>query len=145
MNKDLERAKIELLQGDYTCVLVNGENIVTSTKRGVAPLLGWLEEGIDLRGYSAADKVVGRGAAMLYALMEIKVLYAAVLSEEAKAALKEAGIEVYYGELVPRIQNRTKTGYCPMEEAVLGITDPEEALVSIKKKLEFLRNNQVGA
>lgn len=139
MNQNLDRAKEILLAGDYTCVLVEGDEILTSEKRGVAPLLGWIDEGHDLSGYSAADKVVGRGAAMLYVLMGIQSLYAAVLSKEAEAALESAGIEVTYGELVPRIQNRTKTGYCPMEEAVLGITDPKEALLAIRKKLESLR------
>lgn len=139
MNQNLDRAKEILQNSDYTCVLVSGDRILTSDKRGVAPLLGWLEEGADLREYAAADKVVGRGAAMLYVLMGIKQIYAGILSKEAEEALKNAGIEVSYGELVPRIQNRTKTGYCPMEEAVLGITDPKEARAAILKKLELLR------
>lgn len=139
MNKDLEIAKNVLRENEFTCVLEKDDHVFTSTKRGVAPLLDWIEQGLDLNGFSAADKVVGRGAAMLYILMGIQSLYAGVLSKEAEDALKQAGIEVYCDELVPRIQNRTKTGYCPMEEAVLGIIDPEEALVAIKKKLESLR------
>ena len=130
MNQNLEKAREILLGSEYTCVLVKGDSIYTSEKRGVAPLLNWIEQGLDLSGFAAADKVVGRGAAMLYA---------GVLSAEAKAALEDAGVEVYCGELVPRIQNRTKTGYCPMEEAVLGITDPQEAYTAIQRKLEELR------
>lgn len=139
MNRDLLKAKDILLKNECTCVLVKGDAGYTSDRRGVAPLLNWIEQGIDLQGYSAADKVVGRGAAMLYILMGIQSLYAGVLSKEAEDALKQANIDVYSEVTVPRIQNRTKTGYCPMEEAVLGITDPEEALAAIQKKLESLR------
>lgn len=139
MNQNLEKAKEILLGSEYTCVLVKGDSIYTSEKRGVAPLLNWIAQELDLSGFAAADKVVGRGAAMLYILMGMKVLYAGVLSAEAKVALEDAEVEVYCGELVPRIQNRTKTGYCPMEEAVLGIIDPQEAYTAIQRKLEELR------
>ena len=94
MNKDLEIAKNVLRENEFTCVLEKDDHVFTSTKRGVAPLLDWIEQGLDLNGFSAADKVVGRGAAMLYILMGIQSLYAGVLSKEAEDALKQAGIEV---------------------------------------------------
>lgn len=128
---DLERAKA-LLTGQITCAIVRGEHAETSTLRGVAPLLTWLEG--DFAGYSAADKVVGRAAAFLYVLLGVKALYAAVLSKPAEEVLREHGISVSYGTLAERIVNRAGDGLCPMESATMGENDPVRALEKIKAK-----------
>ena len=56
-NCDLERAREIFDSGDYTCVLCKGEVTLTSTERGVKPLLNWLDGENVLKGFSAADKV----------------------------------------------------------------------------------------
>lgn len=57
---DIEHAK-QLLTGEgYTCVICRGDDIHTSEKRGVAPLIELLDSNIDVRGYSAADKTIGK-------------------------------------------------------------------------------------
>ena len=49
---DIEHAK-QLLTGEgYTCVICRGDDIHTSEKRGVAPLIELLDSKIDVRGYS---------------------------------------------------------------------------------------------
>ena len=53
----------------------------------------------------------------------------------AYEVFKKHNIEIYYDYMVEAIINRNKTGYCPMETAVIGIDTPEEALRAIKKKL----------
>lgn len=138
MNADLERAKELLTRGGYTCVICKDDAMYTSSKRGVKPLLDWLDERADLRGFSAADKVVGRGAALLYGLLGVRAVYADVLSQEARAALEHCGIVASCGNCVPRIVNRSGTGYCPIETAVLGIDDGEEALKVIRARLKEL-------
>ena len=55
---DLNRARALLTDGGYTCVLCRGDVFHTATHRGVRPLVDWLDSGLDLRGFSAADKVV---------------------------------------------------------------------------------------
>ncbi len=134
---DLKKAKALLPEG-YTCVVCMGSVTYTSTRRGVAPLLEWLESGVDLRGFSAADKVVGKAAAMLYVLLGIKAVYAEVLSERAAAVFNRFGIAFSCGETVPKIRNRTNTGFCPMEEATAAIDDPHEALCAIRERLRTL-------
>ena len=58
---DIEHAK-QLLTGEgYTCVICRGDDIHTSEKRGVAPLIELLDSNIDVRGYSAADQKSGDG------------------------------------------------------------------------------------
>ena len=72
---DLENAKQILLEGGYTCVLCRGKEIYTATARGVRPLVDWLDSGLDLRGFSAADKVVGRATAFLYVLLGVRTVH----------------------------------------------------------------------
>ena len=71
MDKNLLKARDLLLAGNYTCVVCREDTLYTTTHRGVAPLLNWLDDGTDLEGFSAADRVVGRGAAFLYCLLKV--------------------------------------------------------------------------
>ena len=135
---DLLTVLQELSKG-YTCVAYNGETLYTSTQRGVAPLLNWLEEGLCLEDFRVADKVVGKGAAFLYLLLGAKQIYAAVISVPALNVLKSHGVAVTFTTLVPAIANRDHTGYCPIETAVLDCENPEEALVKIRNRLQELR------
>ena len=50
VNKDLKIAAELLKKDGFSFVAVNGENIITSRKRGIAPLLELLEEGSTLEG-----------------------------------------------------------------------------------------------
>lgn len=63
MNPNLAEAKRLMENGGYTCVLYKDGITHTSTKRGVLPLKEWLEKKTELKGFSAADKVVGKAAA----------------------------------------------------------------------------------
>ena len=140
MYPDREKARDILTQGGYTCVVCHAEEIITDNRRGVRPLLEFLEQPRDWSCFCAADKVVGKAAAFLYQLMGVRALYAQVVSEPAAAVLQEAGIDLAYGTLVPAIRNRTDTGFCPMETAVWDVQDPEEALTVLKITLEQLTN-----
>ncbi|MBR5558914.1 MAG: DUF1893 domain-containing protein [Oscillospiraceae bacterium] len=140
MKADLQKAKALLQDKDYTCVICKGEQIYTSRKRGVAPLLEWLEQKTDLSGYSAADKVVGRAAAFLYLLLGISRLHACVISSLALQVLEQSGITCEYDLLVPAIRNRAGDGFCPMESAVEELKKPEEALCAIRDTLQKLKN-----
>lgn len=136
---DLERAKGLLEGSDNTCVIIGGDETLVSQKRGVAPLLEWLDEGRDLSGYSAADKVVGNGAAFLYVLLGVNDVYARVLSKSAFETLKRHRITVTYDVMTDAIRNRDNTGFCPIESAVAGISSPEEALEAIRERLKEMR------
>lgn len=127
-----------LNDGNYTCVLCRGDAIYTSTQRGVKPLLDWLDDGIDVKGFSAADKVVGKAAAFLYVLLGVKEVYACVMSESAIDTFVKNGILPQYDLSVKSIINRAGTGNCPMEEAVKNTDIPEEALTLIKRRLAEL-------
>ena len=131
---DFERAWGLLQEEGYTCVLCGNDQIYTSRLRGVTPLLSWLDEGLDLQGFSAADKVVGKAAAFLYVMLGVKEVYAQVMSTPAKAVLEAHHIPNGCEAEVAAIRNRTNTGFCPMETTVWEITDPLEALAAIRRK-----------
>lgn len=139
MLADLERAKEMLEQTSFTCVLCREELVYTTDVRGVRPLIDWLDSGEDTCGFSAADKVVGKAAALMYCLMGIRSVYGAVMSDAAVKVLRRNGIEAYWGRLTEHIRNRTNTGLCPMESATWDIDDPEEALPVIRATLKALQ------
>jgi iron complex outermembrane receptor protein/vitamin B12 transporter len=66
--------------------------------------------------------------------MGIKSIYAAVISQPSLDLLTENGVDVVYDELVPAIRNRDNTGFCPIESAVTGIDNLQDALVRIRKR-----------
>ena len=135
---DLERARALLTEGGYTVAVCGGGETRTDTRRGVAPLLNWLEEGVDFTGRAAADKVVGKAAAFLYLRLGVAAVYAGVMSAPAYDLLTAHGVDVTYGALTPAIRNRAGDGYCPMETVCLPLTDPMEAERAIRNRLAEL-------
>lgn len=133
MKTNLRKARDLLDAGNYTCVVCRGEIFYTATQRGVAPLLHWVETDLDLSGFSAADRVVGRGAAFLYCLLGVREVSARIMSRPAAEVLQSHGICAYADTFVDGIINRKGTGPCPFEAAVLEFQDPQEALTAIRK------------
>lgn len=141
MTKDLEKARNLLRQGGYTCVLCRGEKTVTHRRRGVAPLLDMLDSGESFEAFSAADKVVGKAAAMLYVRLKVAAVYAEVISKPALQVLRQHEIRTEHLRCVEAIRNRTDTGNCPMETAVLALEDPAQAENAIREKLRQLQRS----
>lgn len=135
---DLDMAKEQLIKEGCTSVVRKGDSVYFSKARGVKPLLNWLDEGLDFTGFSAADKVVGKAAAMLYVLLGVSRVHALVISKKAVQVLAGNGIEVTYDTLAERIHNRTNTGFCPMEEAVWELDDLQEGLQAVRDKVAQL-------
>lgn len=93
-----------------------------------------------LDGAAVADRVIGRGAAMLLVLGNVKQVYAKLISEPAIKVLREACIPLDYEKAVPNIINRDGTDVCPVEKLTMNITEPSEAFERIK---EFLINKNI--
>lgn len=139
--KDLDRARTLLGEGGYTVALCRGDVTYTDTRRGVAPLLALLDAGVDVTGFAAADRVVGKAAAFLYLRLGVTAVYASVMSTPAYDLLITHGIPTTYDTLVPAIRNRAGDGYCPMEQASLPHTDPAAAEAAIRARLAELVKN----
>ena len=138
MSELINYSKKRLL-GGYTCILYNGESEIVSSERGVSFLLGLYNSGKDYSGYVSADKVVGKGAALLYAILGIKEIYASVISESALSVLQNGDITCTYDTLVPHIINRRGDGICPIERATMDIENPADAPSVIARTLENLK------
>lgn len=136
---DLIRARETLIEKNYSCVFVNEEKMFCSKKRGIMPLIEFLESDKDFSGFSAADKTVGAGAAHLYVLLGVKAVWAKVISEIGIKILEENGFSVVYENKVPYIINRAGNGQCPIEKSVDGVEDSGEALEIIKNTLYKLK------
>ena len=143
MSSNLEKAADILKNGNYTLVAVNGNDVITSTKRGIKPLLQLLDNNVSLNGFSAADKVIGKAAAFLYVLLEINEVYSKVISKPALAILEKNNIRVQYDFLTDAVRNRDNTGFCPMETAVMNTDSAESALLMIYQKLDEIERVQI--
>ena len=136
---DIERAR-ELLKSDpsLTAVAVRGDKVLTTDKKGIRPLVEWLDSG-DMAGFSAADKAGGRAAAMLYDLMGIEEVYFIRASRHCMDYLIGKGIKAACGDTVEYILNRDRSGMCPMEELSLTTDDPSGFLEKARGKLSIKR------
>ena len=138
---DLDFAKRILKSGDYTCVLHKSGITYTSGERGVKPLVLWYESDISFRDFSAADKVIGKGAAHLYALLGVSSVFADVISAPALDLLESHGIRVEYNTETEHIINRRGDGICPFEAAVSDIDDSNAAYAAIRKQMKEMGIN----
>ncbi len=128
-----------LKEENLTCIVQKDDRILTSRLRGIRPLLDWIGQGENLHGSCAADRIVGKAAAMLYVLMGVKGVFAEVISESGLAVLKKHGIYAEYATLTSNIKSRDGNGLCPMEQNVLTIDEPFAAYIALTKKAEQLR------
>ena len=130
-----------LYQTDNTCMIYDNDILLfESNKKGVAPLLEYLDNKREVSYYLIlVDKVIGRGAVILAQLIGIKEIYTPVISKDALELANEYHIHCEYSSEVPLIINRNKTGRCPIENSVLGITDPVEGYELIKSTLQKLK------
>ena len=132
MTDILESAKEQLHNNNFSIVIVGENDVYTSTKHGVAPLLEILDGGNDvIKNSFVADKVVGKAAALLMVKGGVKEVYADIISSHA--------LDVFEKYKIKYIINRDKTGMCPMEKAVLEVDEPNTAYDVLKKKIAEMR------
>ncbi len=126
---DLDLARALLFANkDATLVAVRGDEIITVTDRGVKPPLRWVLDHKNLKGFSVADKVVGKAPALLYAILGPDAVFSPVMSWTGRAVLVASGIAVSHDLLVPHIKNRANDGQCPMDASVTNVWEPYEAV-----------------
>ncbi len=124
-----------------SCVIYNHGKIIRCHERGIKDLLRILKSAPQILADSMiADKVVGKGAAALMILGEIKSVYAEVISKPALELLATASIHISYGTCVPSIINRTGTGICPVETLCKDCNTATECLPLIENFVTQLNN-----
>ena len=134
----MEELKKRLEREDVRGVVraANGE-IREFHRQGVIDLFTLLtEEPQMLLGAQIADRVIGRGAALLMVKGRVQEVFAYVISKQALDILQQAGIPTTYATLQLYIINRAGTDICPVEKLTASTDDPDEAYELIK---EFLK------
>ena len=124
---------IKLLhEGNYSCVIKNGEEIRTFSNRGVKDLyLLLLDDSEFLKEAFIADKVVGKAAASLMILGGINELYTDLISRPALQILKGHNIKISFQREVPVILNRDRSDWCPLELVCFRENSLEKILKNI--------------
>jgi len=92
-----------------------------------------------LKDATIADKVVGKAAAALMIVGGVKEIYAEVISLSALVLLREAEIETDFGRVVPFIQNRNKTRWCPLERKCYNETSAKSILPLIDEFINTMK------
>lgn len=135
--KDIELAKEIFLKEDMAIVAVkNGEVVFKSKDKGIKPIYTLAREmKEEAFGASIADKVIGKGAALLCGYLGIKEVYASLMSKGGQLVLENYKISYTMERSCSHIMNRDKTDYCPIEKLSLDTEDPEIFLSRVE---EFL-------
>ena len=116
-----------------SCVIRTGDRITVCRERGVKDLFRLLKEEPEiLTGASVADKVIGKGAAVLMVKGGVSRVYADVISRPALSLLELHGIDVEYDRLTDNIINRQGTGICPVETLTMHCDNLDECVAKIE-------------
>lgn len=140
--ENIELAKKLLVEEDLSCILVGNDRVIKSKDKGVKPLIDIIKNQEDVKGYSVADTVVGKAAALLYVYIKVGNVFGRIMSQDAINVFKENNIEYSYLTLVPYIKNRDKTDMCPMEKSVRDINDPNLGYQAILEKIKELMKSR---
>lgn len=137
---DIELAKKILNDNELSLVVVkDGKAVFESADRGIRPLyLALVNQPDDLCGASAADRVVGKGAAVLFCMGRVGEIHSKVVSEPALTYFEANGVKTGCDKLVERILNRKGDGGCPVEALAMKAKTPEELLGLVKQFLDDL-------
>ncbi len=119
-SSDLRMARELLISDDCSVVVVAGGKVAARAEgRGLGPLLQVLDElPGEIYPARVADRVVGMAAA-LFLSEAADAVYAGTISIPARRHLMRRQVAVVAQSEVSFIQNRTRTGLCPLEEIAL--------------------------
>lgn len=138
--KDIELAKDLMDKEKKAIVIVKDKRVIfSSEERGIKPVYTALNELKDeLRGSSAADRVVGKAAAMIYEHAGVKELSTMLISESAINVLIKTPITYEYEKSAPYIENRDRSGMCPVEALSQKADNIDELLAEISSFLKSI-------
>ncbi len=135
--KDIDVAKEYLNKENLSLAVVkNGKVLFKSHEKGIKPIYTLALEGLKgVEGSSLADRVIGKGAAILCKHIGIKEVYGLLMSQAAMEVLDKGAIKFSYEKSCPYIKNRDNTGLCPIEKISLETENVYELLDRIGKFL----------
>ncbi|ATO45332.1 hypothetical protein C5L30_000410 [Companilactobacillus farciminis] len=132
-------------QNKASCVLVKDGKIVhIEIGMGISPILYSYMTYPDLfEGATIVDKIVGKAAAVISILGKANEIVGLTMSDSAIEYLLNKNSSFRFVNYVQKIQNRTRTGICPIEQSVMDIDDPAEAFLALLNRLQDLKKKVV--
>ncbi len=130
--------KLQKLEKDGLSILIEKDNeiVFQSYDPMLKPLYTCLVEIKEqLKGATVYDKIVGRAAAYLCIIGQVKEIYTPLASEAAIKVLTENNIKITAGKSIPLIKNRDNTDSCPMEKLAMSCTGPEDFFLALQAKM----------
>ncbi len=126
------------LQNSESSLLVyDGKDIHAFKGRGVSDLYRLLTDTPEtLSGAMIADKVIGKGAAALMILGQVREVYTDIISSAALKLFEGQDIKVCFSREVPYIINQNGNGMCPVETLCQDCASAAECLPLIKRFVE---------
>ncbi len=125
-----------------TCILMNhGTIIYESDAFGVKPLRVLRQSGFKKQEGDhliLIDRVIGKGALILAELIGVDEIFTPLTSEFAIQYSHQIDLPLTWKTRVPMIENRTRTGMCPIERSVLDTSDPQIGEQNIEAAIAFL-------
>ena len=143
--RDLEKAKSLLFEEDLTLAVVkDGEVIFRSKDKGIKPMFILATDLKEkAKGAALADRVIGKGAAILAGYIGIKEIYTDLISQGGMERLDYYKIPYEMKNSCEYIKNRDQTAYCPIEKISMNIEDPLVLIESIKEFFKKISKGEV--
>lgn len=127
--------KLDILKKNKLAIRVekDDEILYESQASRLKPLFECLViHGEKMQDAVVIDKVIGRAAAMLCVVAQVKCVITPLASETAKEMLEENNIPLYAETMIPTILNNDKTDLCPMEKMSLNAATPQDFFKHLK-------------
>lgn len=121
-------------------IIKSGKILHTASGRGISPLLDLYSNSPELlKSAFVCDKIVGKAAAMVLVASGVSRVWTKTISRAAAEFLAENGIAIEFERKIEVIENRTKTGICPLEQSVWSVDDAKVGIEILHETLEKLR------
>ncbi len=139
VHKILQELRAQMENSEDKCLAAgeSGELLFSSQKQGIAPLLDLYQQYPGAAPY-ICDRVFGKAAVFVAALCGAREIFSFVASRPAIDLAAQLGLVLHCGREVPIITNRTGSGQCPIENSVMEVTTPEQAIPAIRARLAAL-------
>ncbi len=122
-----------------SCLVYNKGVITQHSQRGVRDLYELVTtQPEQIRGAHVADKIIGKGAAALLVKGEVRRVATHTITTPALKMLRNANIKIFFENEVPYVENRKKTGQCPLDARLQNIDDANACLPIIHRFIEDL-------
>lgn len=131
----LEDNYIEKIRNGFSTFIVicNNEVIIDENNFGVISLLKHFEVLKNCQNLVIYDKLIGKGASMIMAILSVESIYSKTITTTALSILNESSINISFENEVEKILNRDKSDLCPIEKIAKDINDVNELVLLLRE------------